>query len=92
MQRARSRQALLALSQAIVVEVVTVAHESVFFHAHMKEQAGGMIIKDGDLKKLRGNHMLSLGNAKVYENHGALIGDTTGRRGRTGMRGQRRKR
>jgi hypothetical protein len=34
-----------------------------------------LIIKEADLKKLRANHMLSLGNVKVYENHGEFLSD-----------------
>jgi hypothetical protein len=34
-----------------------------------------LIIKEADQKKLRANHMLSLGNVKAYENHGAFLGD-----------------
>ena len=45
-----------------------------------------LIIKESDLKKPRGKHLMTFENAKVYENHGAFLGEInrtegTGRRG-----------
>jgi hypothetical protein len=34
-----------------------------------------LIIKESDLKKLRGKHLMTFENVKVYEDHGAFLGE-----------------